>query len=100
SARASFQTIPEPNGRSGVDPLGGGAGEAAIGENDGPMCGICGDLRFDGRPADIAMLERMTATMAPRGPDSGGVVVRGRVGLGHRRLKIIDLTDKAEQPMV
>ncbi|WP_055457491.1 N-acetylglutaminylglutamine amidotransferase [Chelatococcus sambhunathii] len=64
------------------------------------MCGICGELRFDGRSADIAMLERMTGVMTPRGPDSGGVVARGRVGFGHRRLKIIDLTNKAEQPMV
>ncbi len=42
----------------------------------------------------------MSEKLAPRGPDSAGLVVRGRVGMGHRRLKIIDLSDRAEQPMV
>ncbi len=64
------------------------------------MCGICGEVTFDGRAADPAAIGRMTETMAPRGPDAAGVVVRGRVGFGHRRLKIIDLSDRAEQPMV
>ncbi|GAB6054202.1 N-acetylglutaminylglutamine amidotransferase [Magnetospira thiophila] len=38
--------------------------------------------------------------MVPRGPDSGGVYAQGRVAFGHRRLKIIDLSDHAQQPMV
>ena len=38
--------------------------------------------------------------MVPRGPDAGGVMARGRYGFGHRRLKIIDLSERAEQPMV
>ncbi len=38
--------------------------------------------------------------LARRGPDGAGQVVRGHVGLGHRRLKIIDLSEKAQQPMV
>jgi asparagine synthase (glutamine-hydrolysing) len=42
----------------------------------------------------------MSEKLAPRGPDSAGLVLRGRVGLGHRRLKIIDLSERAEQPMV
>lgn len=42
----------------------------------------------------------MSACLAPRGPDGHGAVTRNRFGLGHRRLKIIDLSDKAEQPMV
>ncbi|HKI64395.1 MAG TPA: N-acetylglutaminylglutamine amidotransferase, partial [Burkholderiales bacterium] len=41
----------------------------------------------------------MNASMAPRGPDGEGVIARGRVALGHRRLKIIDLSERAEQPM-
>ncbi len=41
----------------------------------------------------------MAAVLAPRGPDGDGVLRRGRLGLGHRRLKIIDLTDHAQQPM-
>ncbi len=63
------------------------------------MCGICGEVRFDGQLASASRVERMTATMAPRGPDGSGVSVRGAVALGHRRLKIIDLSDKAAQPM-
>jgi asparagine synthase (glutamine-hydrolysing) len=41
----------------------------------------------------------MTAVLAPRGPDDSGILSRGRVTLGHRRLSIIDLSTKAEQPM-
>ncbi|MCC5977013.1 MAG: N-acetylglutaminylglutamine amidotransferase [Salinarimonas sp.] len=64
------------------------------------MCGICGEITFDGSPASPHITERMTNCMVPRGPDSGGMLNRGRVSFGHRRLKIIDLSDKAEQPMV
>ncbi len=42
----------------------------------------------------------MTAVMTPRGPDGAGVWSQGRVALGHRRLKIIDLTEHGAQPMV
>ncbi len=64
------------------------------------MCGICGEIRFDGQKASAERLQRMGDCLAPRGPDGSGQVMRGRVGLGHRRLKIIDLSEKAEQPMV
>ncbi|MEF2073696.1 N-acetylglutaminylglutamine amidotransferase [Consotaella aegiceratis] len=64
------------------------------------MCGICGEIRFDNRPASPETLSRMAACLERRGPDGGGQIVRGRFGLGHRRLKIIDLSEKAEQPMV
>ena len=64
------------------------------------MCGISGEVRTDGAPADVAAVERMTATMADRGPDGVGVWSAGRTALGHRRLKIVDLTDHAQQPMV
>ena len=64
------------------------------------MCGISGEIRTDGRSADVAAVERMTATMADRGPDGVGVWSAGRVALGHRRLKVIDLSDSAQQPMV
>ena len=63
------------------------------------MCGLSGEINFDGRPADADALQRMTQALAPRGPDGLGLVLRGPVGLGHRRLKIIDLTEKAQQPM-
>lgn len=64
------------------------------------MCGICGELNFDNRPASLASIERMADAMAPRGPDSSGAFVQGRVGFGHRRLRIIDLSSKGHQPMV
>lgn len=64
------------------------------------MCGLSGEINFDGRPADAGALQRMTDALSPRGPDGSGVVLRGPVGLGHRRLKIIDLSEKAQQPMV
>jgi asparagine synthase (glutamine-hydrolysing) len=64
------------------------------------MCGICGEIRFDGRSADVAAVCRMTRAMVPRGPDSDGVVAHGPVALGHRRLSIIDLSAHGAQPMV
>jgi len=64
------------------------------------MCGICGEIRFDGRSADVAAVSRMTGAMVPRGPDSDGVVAHGPVALGHRRLSIIDLSAHGAQPMV
>ncbi len=63
------------------------------------MCGFCGEARFDGAPASLAGVERMTQAMRPRGPDGSGAVAHGAIALGHRRLKIIDLSDKAQQPM-
>jgi asparagine synthase (glutamine-hydrolysing) len=64
------------------------------------MCGFSGELRFDGRPADVAAVARMSASMEHRGPDGGGVWQRGPVALAHRRLTIIDLSRAGEQPMV
>ncbi len=64
------------------------------------MCGATGEVRLDGRVPDVAAVSAMTAVMAPRGPDSAGVWSQGRVALGHRRLKIIDLTEAGAQPMV
>jgi asparagine synthase (glutamine-hydrolysing) len=64
------------------------------------VCGLSGEVRRDGRTADIAAVTRMTATMVDRGPDGTGVWSAGPVALGHRRLKIVDLTEHAAQPMV
>ncbi|WP_345778157.1 N-acetylglutaminylglutamine amidotransferase [Ruficoccus sp. ZRK36] len=64
------------------------------------MCGISGIMQFDGRAPDAAQVVRMMDTMVPRGPDGDGLVLRGAVALGHRRLKIIDLSEAAQQPMV
>ncbi|MCL6590051.1 MAG: asparagine synthase (glutamine-hydrolyzing) [Firmicutes bacterium] len=66
------------------------------------MCGIVGALSFtDDFFITEAYLTRMRDTMTHRGPDGAGVWVEegGRVGLGHRRLSIIDLSDTAGQPM-
>jgi len=63
------------------------------------MCGIAGILNRDPeRPIDRVILERMTDTMAYRGPDGRGIFIDGNVGLGHRRLSIIDLAT-GQQPM-
>ena len=64
------------------------------------MCGICGEIRFDGSSADVAAVTRMTCAMESRGPDSDGVVAHGPIALGHRRLSIIDLSARGAQPMV
>jgi len=63
------------------------------------MCGIAGVLNFDGRPVEDSVLSRMTEALAHRGPDGSGTWVRGPIGLGHRRLSIIDLSTAAAQPM-
>jgi asparagine synthase (glutamine-hydrolysing) len=63
------------------------------------MCGICGEVTFDGSAAGgciAAMMERMHA----RGPDAGGAFMQDRVAFGHRRLSIIDLAAASQQPMI
>jgi asparagine synthase (glutamine-hydrolysing) len=64
------------------------------------MCGICGELRFDGSTADIVAVERMSDKIARRGPDHAGNFSDGPLALGHRRLAIIDLSPDGDQPMV
>jgi len=63
------------------------------------MCGICGELRFDGRAPDPAVIQVMTERLARRGPDGSGRYLSGPVALGHRRLAVIDLSARADQPM-
>ncbi|MEU2167112.1 N-acetylglutaminylglutamine amidotransferase [Micromonospora chersina] len=64
------------------------------------MCGLAGEFRRDGSRADVSAVERMAATMSDRGPDDSGVWSQGPTALGHRRLKIIDLSAASGQPMV
>ncbi len=64
------------------------------------MCGIAGEIAAPGRTPDLDAVARMSNTLTPRGPDGEGVWTDGRVALGHRRLKVIDLSDAAAQPMV
>ncbi|MDE3243296.1 MAG: asparagine synthase (glutamine-hydrolyzing) [Nitrospirota bacterium] len=70
------------------------------------MCGICGVVNFDGRPVVPEILRTMVRAMAHRGPDGAGEFLyasnessRPAVGLGHRRLAVIDLSPTARQPM-
>ncbi|GAA3048257.1 N-acetylglutaminylglutamine amidotransferase [Pseudonocardia yunnanensis] len=64
------------------------------------MCGIAGEIRFDGSAPDVEAVARITAEMHRRGPDGSGVYSVGAIALGHRRLKIIDLSERGAQPMV
>ena len=64
------------------------------------MCGICGELRFDNEVPDQARIQSMMDTLVRRGPDSGGQFADGPLAFGHRRLSIIDLSERANQPMV
>ena len=64
------------------------------------MCGICGELRFHGRPAEAALISRMNEKLARRGPDDEGIHITGPLGFGHRRLSVIDLSSRSHQPMV
>jgi asparagine synthase (glutamine-hydrolysing) len=63
------------------------------------MCGISGIFNRNGVPIDRATLDRMTTSIRHRGPDGHGCFVDGGIGLGHRRLSIIDLGG-GTQPMV
>ena len=62
------------------------------------MCGFAAELRASGAP-DRGALERMGEALAPRGPDGAGLWLDGHVGLVHRRLAIIDLSERGAQPM-
>jgi len=63
------------------------------------MCGIAGILRLDGGQVDPGPIERMIGALAHRGPDGSGIHLAGSVGLGHRRLSILDTSDAGAQPM-
>ena len=63
------------------------------------MCGIAGELRFDGMPCEVASLVGMTEAQSRRGPDAHGLHLQPGRGFGHRRLKIMDLSDASQQPM-
>lgn len=63
------------------------------------MCGITGLINFSGKPTSDDAVELMADTLRHRGPDDEGCHVDGNVGLGHRRLAIIDLSMSGRQPM-
>jgi len=62
------------------------------------MCGICGIINKK-LPINRGILEEMTKTLSHRGPDNSDSFVHGRVGLGHTRLSVIDLSQNGNQPM-
>lgn len=63
------------------------------------MCGITGIFNLDGEVVQKQHLERMNNKISHRGPDDDGLFIDGPVGLGHRRLSIIDLSSAGHQPM-
>src|SRR5436190_12317508 len=65
------------------------------------MCGVAGIFNYadPDRAIDRALLLRMTRALAHRGPDGEGLHVDGPIGLGHRRLSIVDLSAAGRQPM-
>jgi asparagine synthase (glutamine-hydrolysing) len=64
------------------------------------MCGIVALRQLDGRPVDTATVERMAQRLGHRGPDDAGAFIEDGVGMGFRRLAILDLTPSGHQPMV
>ena len=64
------------------------------------MCGIAGILNLSGEPVSAVLLRRMTDAIAHRGPDGEGFYINKLIGLGHRRLAIIDPSPAGHQPMI
>lgn len=63
------------------------------------MCGIAGIFNVDGKPVSVSVLKDMTDVIRHRGPDGEGFWTQSFVGLGHRRLAILDLSPLGHQPM-
>ncbi|WP_444942328.1 asparagine synthase (glutamine-hydrolyzing) [Microbulbifer sp. ZKSA004] len=65
------------------------------------MCGITGIINIDGQPISDGQITTFNNSLTHRGPDSGCIWVDNSapIGLGHRRLAIVDLSDKGKQPM-
>jgi asparagine synthase (glutamine-hydrolysing) len=64
------------------------------------MCGVAGILNFDKSPVSRNIIKKMSDVIAHRGPDGEGIWVSEHVGLGHRRLAILDLSSLGKQPMI
>lgn len=64
------------------------------------MCGICGIFNLNGEPVSPVNLRKMTDAISHRGPDGEGFYIDSFIGLGHRRLAIIDLSPAGHQPML
>jgi asparagine synthase (glutamine-hydrolysing) len=63
------------------------------------MCGIVGVVRFDGGEVPREQIDAMVNSIRHRGPDDEGALVEGRIGIGMRRLSIVDLSPSGHQPL-
>jgi len=63
------------------------------------VCGIAGIFNIDGHPCEASTLLPLVDALSHRGPDGSGIYTSGPIGLGHRRLAILDLSDAGKQPM-
>lgn len=63
------------------------------------MCGIVGVFNLNGEPFALSNLKQMAETIAHRGPDGDGYYVDNQIGLAHKRLAILDVSNKGAQPM-
>jgi asparagine synthase (glutamine-hydrolysing) len=63
------------------------------------MCGITGIFKINKQPVSQQEVKSLTNALAHRGPDGEGIYVDDNLGLGHRRLSILDLSAKGSQPM-
>jgi len=64
------------------------------------MCGICGEFRLNGSQPQLNDIHLMMSRLEKRGPDHAGSYSDGALAFGHRRLSILDLTEKGNQPML
>ena len=64
------------------------------------MCGIAVAIGLSGRPIERVAIERMAKSLLHRGPNDSGIYLDGSVGMGFRRLSILDLSEAGHQPMV
>ncbi len=64
------------------------------------MCGICGEYRLDGHLPKLHSIQAMMEKLEKRGPDHAGTFSDGALAFGHRRLSILDLSEKGNQPMI
>ena len=63
------------------------------------MCGICGEIRFDGNEISNIRADIMMDAISSRGPDNTGSYTDKNIFLGHKRLSVIDISSNSDQPM-
>lgn len=64
------------------------------------MCGIAGEFQFNKKNIPLVNLQKVLLRQFNRGPDDGHIYLTKSLALGHRRLKIFDLSNLGMQPMV